>query len=383
MKLRRGLTLGCFLVLLVLCAPQARAEVVSGMDVTLAYGSVTVYGHNVAVANFNGVYAYYDCDRTRCWDLWACNEYPTRYYSQLYGVDLSDFFAWPVMGYADRQVRIDVTYDPQPGDIVLAYPSQRTGTSYYHAAIVKSVGRDALTLIEQNYGYWQNGFATAYVDRVIPWAASPDSTYGKYYDTYYVFRVTVKDPYTYFEDVPDGHWAAAAVNALYEQGVLSGKSADAFCPDDTVTRAEFAAMLYKLCAQKGQLTAVMDTPDLPVSFYDVADSAWYAGVVRWAAQSGLMGGDGAGAFHPGDAISRQDMAVVLSRLVQKLRPDLATGTADLTAYRDADTIAAYARPHVALLTGLGILTPYNGSLYPRYTPSRAETAVLLYRVWSL
>ncbi len=378
---RRVCTMAAFVLLLAALSANALAAD-NGMDTTISYTGVVVYGHNVVVDNFNGVYAYYDQDRDRCWDTWSCDEYPTRYYQQLYGVDLTEFFSWPYDGYENEQVSITVTYDPQPGDIALVYPTQRTGTSYYHAAIIKSVEEDTLTLVEQNYGYWQHGMAVAYTNRVIPWASSPDGVYGAYYDTYYVFRVTIKEPYTYFEDVPDTHWAAAQINALYEAGILSGRSSNAFCPDDTVTRAEFATLVYTLCARQGMLLQLMQAEEPPV-FLDVTQEDWFFTAVQWAAQSGLVSGDNTGAFRPNDTISRQDMAVILDRLLQRLLPEQTASSGNLEGYADWEAISDYARQSVAHLTQLGILTDAYGKFYPNFCPSRAETAVLLYRAWQM
>ena len=40
-------------------------------------------------------------------------------------------------------------------------------------------------------------------------------------------------------------------------------------------------------------------------FSDVADGAWYADAVAWAAEHGIVSGVGGGAFTPGGTITRE------------------------------------------------------------------------------
>jgi hypothetical protein len=48
-----------------------------------------------------------------------------------------------------------------------------------------------------------------------------------------------------FGDVPADHWAAGAIEALYEAGVVVGCAADRYCPDDFAPRAQVALMLAR------------------------------------------------------------------------------------------------------------------------------------------
>ncbi|RAK19857.1 S-layer family protein [Anoxybacillus vitaminiphilus] len=48
-----------------------------------------------------------------------------------------------------------------------------------------------------------------------------------------------------FTDVPDSHWAYPYIQALAASGITTGYSDGSFRPDDTVTRAQFAAFLYR------------------------------------------------------------------------------------------------------------------------------------------
>jgi S-layer homology domain len=49
-----------------------------------------------------------------------------------------------------------------------------------------------------------------------------------------------------FADVPEGHWAHRAITTVAARGVMPPKAPGAFKPDQTVTRAELAAILVRL-----------------------------------------------------------------------------------------------------------------------------------------
>ncbi len=48
-----------------------------------------------------------------------------------------------------------------------------------------------------------------------------------------------------FADVPADHWAAGFIERLAEEGVTAGCSADSFCPDSPISRAEIAVFLVR------------------------------------------------------------------------------------------------------------------------------------------
>ncbi|WP_456375151.1 S-layer homology domain-containing protein [Thiolapillus sp.] len=48
-----------------------------------------------------------------------------------------------------------------------------------------------------------------------------------------------------FNDVPTGHWAFQAIEALANSGITSGCDANNFCPDANLTRAQMAVFLSK------------------------------------------------------------------------------------------------------------------------------------------
>ena len=99
---------------------------------------------------------------------------------------------------------------------------------------------------------------------------------GKYTFTMPASRVTVQASFAPvplpFEDVPPGAWYEEAVRYAYTHGIMEGMSATTFVPGKSLTRAEAVQVLYNL---EGQPTVSESTtfPDLVYEWYKPA-IAW-------------------------------------------------------------------------------------------------------------
>lgn len=72
-------------------------------------------------------------------------------------------------------------------------------------------------------------------------------------------------------------------------------------------------------------------------FSDVADGAWYAKPVIWAAENGVVNGVGNGKFAPNDPVTREQLVAMLYRYAEK--PEVSNA---LTDFADANKISDYA-----------------------------------------
>ena len=107
-----------------------------------------------------------------------------------------------------------------------------------------------------------------------------------------------------FSDVPAGHWAAEDIARCAEAGYLKGESADRFGLGKPMTRAGFVTALGRFFGwEETALTA---------PYTDVDPSAWYAGAVNAAYAQGAVTAQRS-AFRPNDPITREEMAVMLVR----------------------------------------------------------------------
>lgn len=167
-----------------------------------------------------------------------------------------------------------------------------------------------------------------------------------------------------FDDVPEGHWAYSYVKDLCARGVIKGVDEKHFCPQNGITRAEFAtllrAMFYKSVPAGGAELA------------DVHAGDWYYEPICVLNASGIMFGDENGFFNPNSQITRQDVCVMLQRILS-----LPAGKAD---FADGDAISGYAAEAVGSLYQSGIVSGRGDNLFaPQDTMTRAEAAAILCR----
>lgn len=87
---------------------------------------------------------------------------------------------------------------------------------------------------------------------------------------------------------------------------IVGRAPQKFVPNGELTRAEAAAIIYRLLKNK-------DVP-ITASFVDVPEKAWYSTAVRTLASMGLVMGVGHGRFEPERNITRQEFAAIISRM---------------------------------------------------------------------
>lgn len=171
-----------------------------------------------------------------------------------------------------------------------------------------------------------------------------------------------------FTDVQAGVWYADAVKYVFEQGLMSGISAQQFGPDSTVTRGQVVTILWRLA---GSPTVSGKT------FTDVSASVWYADAVAWASANGVVSGYESGLFGPEDQVTREQLAAILYRYALISGKD-AEKTADLSGYTDSVTISTWAPQALKWAVGSGLISGTGANtLSPRGTATRAQIAVIL------
>ncbi|MDR0813279.1 MAG: S-layer homology domain-containing protein [Oscillospiraceae bacterium] len=149
-----------------------------------------------------------------------------------------------------------------------------------------------------------------------------------------------------FPDVKPDDWFFFAVEYATRAGVMSG-TGSGFAPNETLTRAMTATILWRI---SGAPDAENDE-----RFADVAPDAWYSKAVIWAADSGIAAGKGGGLFGSGDAITREQLAVMLYRYAQH-KGAVATDFGDLSGFDDADSVSAYALEAISWAVGAEIIS---------------------------
>lgn len=173
-------------------------------------------------------------------------------------------------------------------------------------------------------------------------------------------KVTVEATFTLekeenlpFADVAEDYWAVEEITWAYENGYMNGVSAERFAPGSTVTRQQLWMVLARL------------TEFNPSNMTEAQ---------HWAVESKISDGS-----NPGGALTRQQMVTILYRWAQQMGYDV-SGRADLSAFPDNASVAAYATEPMTWAIAEGIISgTTEGLLNPAGTATRAQFAVILYR----
>ena len=180
-----------------------------------------------------------------------------------------------------------------------------------------------------------------------------------------------------FKDVPGDNWAKPYVDFVVDKGYFAGATADLFKPDDNMTRGMFVAVIAKV---EG---LTLDN-NVAVDFNDVQSGKYYAGAVKWATDNGIVSGYGNGSFGPNDAITREQICVMMDKYIQYHDANNDTKYLDRKAsvdFKDASDISSWAKDSVQKCVSYGLVQGFpDGKFYPKRNATRAEVAVMIYRL---
>ena len=176
-----------------------------------------------------------------------------------------------------------------------------------------------------------------------------------------------------YTDLPQEHWANEAVMFLSKQNppVISGYENGAFYPDRRITRAEFVKLVINAFK--------FDTQTAECTYKDVEANSWYYKYIAAAEKAGVVTGNEDGAFNPDKEISRQDMAVMLHRVLEiKL---ISLNAIKEPQFPDKDTVSVYAQKAVETLGAAGVINGTDGGkLNPFASATRAQAAKMIYEI---
>ncbi|WP_339316711.1 endo-1,4-beta-xylanase [Paenibacillus sp. FSL R10-2734] len=178
-----------------------------------------------------------------------------------------------------------------------------------------------------------------------------------------------------FGDLQNMPWAKQAIDVMAARGIINGTSVNSFSPADSIKRADFIALLVRELELKG-------TGKSATLFSDVQKTDYYHEELVIAKELGIATGFEDDTFRPNSNISRQDMMVLTARaLAASGKQVKASGV--LNAYLDEASISSYAKDSALLLIKAGVVNGKNDRIAPNDTLTRAEAAVILYRIWKL
>ncbi len=125
------------------------------------------------------------------------------------------------------------------------------------------------------------------------------------------------------------------------------------------------------------LSRLLNLPAAPsAGFTDVAPDAWYADGINRCAAAGILQGS-EGKAMPEDPITREQAMVMLCRALGIAAEDVGA----LAAFSDLSLVSDYARPYVAALVKAGVVKgDTNGLLNPLSKITRAEIVTMIDRL---
>lgn len=178
-----------------------------------------------------------------------------------------------------------------------------------------------------------------------------------------------------------GHWAEEVINRLAGMGIVSGYPDGTFRPEEKVTRYELAAMLVRFL--KPEPVTRSDLLVLDQKFKDALTiPSWARESVAAAFREGIMTGypqpDGTLAFSGEEAVSRAEMAAVLSRIITKRYGEVTPRELD---FADTEEIPHWAKEAIGIAYAKGIVGGYPDHTFQASRKvSRAEAAAMLLRL---
>ena len=176
-----------------------------------------------------------------------------------------------------------------------------------------------------------------------------------------------------FNDISD-YWAADYVDFLYNADITTGYSDGSFRPNQNISRAQFAVMLYRyLKLDENQYANVSlpfaDLGSIPAYAIPAVKALYAEGVITGSEKNGQL------YFNPGSSLTRAQAAAMIGRTQAK-----GYALADLT-FTDSAQIPAYAAYYIRAMVGQGVINGYSdGSFKPHSNITRGQMAKILYNL---
>jgi len=218
-----------------------------------------------------------------------------------------------------------------------------------------------------NTGLVQSGAIMNFTQPKTVWVLSEDGANKQKY----TIEVKIDDG---FSDVKPGDWFYSYVMDASKRGIIIGNGDGTFGPYTNVTRVQFATMMarvddFKPAEWEGKASQFSDMNGI---------TGEAAAAVAYCADKGYITGDGgATTFRPNATITRQEMAVIISRVMKLNTEDVNIGT----PFADDAKIAGWAKNYVyACVNANMLMGEGNNTFNPLGNTIRAAAATAAVRI---
>jgi len=176
-----------------------------------------------------------------------------------------------------------------------------------------------------------------------------------------------KDGKKSFADIDNASsWALPYIERAQKYGIINGDPNGKINPDAYITRAEFTTMIIK--AQDIQASESYEE-----IYDDVKKSDWHFNYIMAAYQNGYIKGKSADSFEPDAFITREEMAVILSRLIQSSNEDKIP--------EDMEQVSAWATEAVRNAFSSGIMQGDGVYFYPKDFATREMAIKIIVMIY--
>jgi hypothetical protein len=160
-----------------------------------------------------------------------------------------------------------------------------------------------------------------------------------------------------------GHWAESTITSWMNQGFAVGYKDGTFRPDVKVTRQEFTALVNR---SFGYVELGI------IQFKDVAKTDWAYPDIARAKKAGYISGYPDGTFKPKKEMNRQEVAMIITKLLGL------KSSASADEYADAKSISKWSKGAIGAVKDQAIMTGYpDGTFGSLHSVTRAEAITIL------
>ena len=243
--------------------------------------------------------------------------------------------------YVERQITVESYGDVDPSNLVAVRFDEETGE---------------LVPVPASFEQKEDGTLVATVS---------DNRTGSY--------TIIENNRDYQSELPEDHWATEVAVSMSTKLMLEEVFSEGMDLETGITRAEMAGVLLKtLGINKNDANSESAYEDLP------SGSRWYETVLA-ATEAGILKGYGDGSVKPEKVISREEMAAVIYRTMDKMI-EMAE-VRDRVIYNDHEAIKAWALGQVNALTEIEVFEGYEtGEFVPGSDIKVGEALTALYRM---
>lgn len=181
-----------------------------------------------------------------------------------------------------------------------------------------------------------------------------------------------------FTDI-GSHWAGSTIKMMANKFIIEGRSGSAtkFNPQSSITRAEFASYIVRGLGLSGNRSAAS-------KYKDVLSGTAAAAYIGAASKAGIVMGNTDGTFKPNSPITRQEMAVMMSRAAKAAAVTISlpqSETSYLSKFSDRTKVASWAKSDLAKAVYIGVITGQTETTFgPTKNATRAEAIVMIKRL---